>query len=161
MSQVRASKDPVVGKVFTPGIPIPPGHWYRARLREAVDAFVVARKIRHPGVREICAELAKLGVDANEDRVGRYLAQKAFAVDLVGPVSRVLGIPPFAIIADTEDQARLLDAVPRDGATDDEMFAYYFGGLDSIRKRIEAYDQTATVSSRNVKLGRGRPGVQR
>ena len=132
-----------------PGLPLHPEHWWRDALRRGVARYVKRHGIRAPGARRITSELAKAGIDVSEDTVRRALDPKArmFSLELVGPLSKILRIPPPVILPDGFDHARILDAVPPPDANSETLALYLLAVLDSLRKNIAADDQTEPVDS--------------
>lgn len=91
-------------------IPLPPGHWWPVAALEAANRRADGLKIRRPGYRSLAADLAAVGVDADEDTVGRCLRGEIVTWELAVPLSKLLDIPAPATIASTMDDARQMES---------------------------------------------------
>lgn len=85
-------------------IPIPPTHWWPVAARKAADDRAKRLGIRAPGIRSLTKELQSAGVATDEDTVGRCLRGDIITWDVAIPLSRILEIPPPAVLPSTMEE---------------------------------------------------------
>jgi hypothetical protein len=94
-------------------IPIDKESWWPTAARAAADKRAKEKGLRPPGVRDLTAEICAMGVDTDEDAVGRCLRGEIVTWEIAKPMSTILGIPPPAhmptSLAEAEVFATLLE----------------------------------------------------
>ena len=92
-------------------IPLPPGHWWPVEARKAAERRAEKLGIRPPGIRSLVDALAEMKVKIDEDTLGRCLRGEIVTWEVAVPLSKILGIPPPAIIPTSpEDGEAMQDA---------------------------------------------------
>lgn len=74
----------------------------------AAEARAAKLGIRSPGIRSLTEELARAGVQTDEDTVGRNLRGDIVTWEVAVPLSRILEIPPPAVIPENDDEAQMI-----------------------------------------------------
>lgn len=89
-------------------IPIGAESWWPRQAMAAAEARAAKLGIRSPGIRSLTEELARAGVQTDEDTVGRNLRGDIVTWEVAVPLSRILEIPPPAVIPENDDEAQMI-----------------------------------------------------
>jgi hypothetical protein len=91
-------------------IPLDPTHWWPAAATKAAHDRARKLGIRAPGVRDLNLHLRRMGVDVDEDTVGRCLRGEIVTWEVAVPLSKILGIPAPVVMPTTQEEAVVLES---------------------------------------------------
>lgn len=82
--------------------------WWLVQIRAAAEKRAKELGIRAPGARNLTDELAKIGIEVTEDKVGRAINGEVVTWELADGLSRILGVPPPAQLPRNADEAEMV-----------------------------------------------------
>lgn len=82
--------------------------WWPVQIRAAAEKRAKELGIRAPGARNLTDELAKIGIEVTEDKVGRAINGEVVTWELADGLSRILGVPPPAQLPRNADEAEMV-----------------------------------------------------